>query len=86
MYRWNCVTTVRNAGFYVPQNSRILAKYLPVKTTALPPIGQKVVVKTAESYMGHVAVAVWDGKNLVSVVDSVGAGRVIPLSVYRGII
>lgn len=80
----NCVTVVRQAGFVVPQNPRILAKYLPIQTTKMPLEGKKVVVVTYESSSGHVAVIQNIGGKLISVVDSAGVGRVIDPSVVKG--
>lgn len=80
----NCVTVVRSAGYYVPQNPKIYAKYLKMDSSSLPPEGEPVVIQTKESWMGHVLVAVNLGGTLVSKVDSQGVGRVIPHELYRG--
>lgn len=84
---YNCISTVKRAGFYVPQTKDGYARTVPVTSTNLPPIGKKVVIKTADSVLGHISVAVWNGKQLVTVIDSAfGAGRVVPLSKFRGYI
>ncbi len=83
---YNCVTVLKKAGFL--PNERVTkdgyARSIPVKSTKLPPEGQVVVIKTAESWMGHVAAAVVKDGVLTTVVDSLGAGRIIPASVYKG--
>lgn len=84
--RYNCVWIVRNAGFAVPRSTDGFARTIPVSSKGLPPEGKLVVIKTSESRMGHVLVARRVGNVLTSVVDSVGKGRIIPLSVYRGYI
>lgn len=83
----NCVTTVRRAGYYVPRSKDGYARTIPVTSKKLPPEGKLVVVKTADSYMGHVSVVINKGGRLITVIDSAfGPGRVIPPSVYRGYI
>lgn len=85
--RGNCVATVRAAGYHVPRTKDGYARTIPVSSTALPPEGVPVVIKTTESAMGHVLVAVNHGGKLTSVVEGnhpVGAGRVVPNAVYRG--
>lgn len=83
-YRYNCVSTVKAAGYAVPRTLDGYARTIPVTSTALPKEGEVVVIKTSESWMGHVAVAKMVNGQLVSVVDSVGKGRIIPLSTYQG--
>ena len=77
---------LRQRGYKVPQNPLIHAKYLPVDSKDLPPEGVEVLVISYESASGHVAIAkVIDGK-LIATVDNAGAGREIPLSVFKGYI
>lgn len=83
--RWgNCITTVKNAGYSVPKTLDGYARSIPIKSMDLPPEGVPTVIKTAESWMGHVLVAVNQRGVLISVVDSVGVGRIIDQSIYRG--
>lgn len=79
-----CVRYLLVRGIYVPPNPRIHSKYLPVSSTALPPEGKKVVIVTYESGSGHVALAENRGGKLITLVDSVGSGRVIPPHLYKG--
>ncbi len=81
----NCVQVVRAAGYYVPMNPRIFAKYLPVKSVALPPEGIPTVAKLNYSFQGHVGVVVNKGGTLYVVVDSVLLeGSVVPRERYLG--
>lgn len=84
----NCITVVRNAGYAVPRTKDGYARTVPVTSTKLPPVGKKVVVKTSDSWMGHVSVAVLgqDGKLRTTIDSAFGSGRVIPLARYRGYI
>lgn len=75
---------LRANGIAVPQNPLIHSKYLPVDNTALPPEGKPVVVVSYESASGHVAYAENRGGKLYALIDSAGAGREIPLSLYKG--
>lgn len=85
--RWgNCIRVVEAAGYDVPRTRDGYARTVPVTSLKLPPEGELVIIRTAESWMGHVLLARWDGERLVSVIDSEGSGREIPLSVYRGYI
>lgn len=83
----NCVWYLRSLGYYVPQNPKIAARTLPVRSSELPPEGKVVVIVTYDSRLGHVAAAVNKNGLLITVADSAfGAGRIVPLSVYKGYI
>lgn len=85
----NCVSTVRNAGYFVPRTIDGYARTIPVSSKAMPPEGKTVVIKTAESKLGHVLVAKNVGGKLVSIVEGnhpIGEGRTVPLQYYRGYI
>ena len=84
--RRNCVTVVKLAGYHVPRTKDGWARTIPMTSVKLPPENTVVVMKTAESWMGHVLVGKVVNGQIISVVDSEGAGRVIPTSVYRGYI
>ncbi|KKN71728.1 hypothetical protein LCGC14_0417940 [marine sediment metagenome] len=79
-----CVLYLRSRGFCVPKTRNGGAGSLPVKSTELPPIGEEVYIVSRESVLGHVARGYFDGENLISTVDSAGAGRVIPLNLFKG--
>lgn len=87
--RGNCVTTVRSAGYFVPRTKDGYARTIPVSSKELPPEGVPVVIKTAESKLGHILVAVNKGGKLISLIEGnhpIGEGRIVPLSLYRGYI
>lgn len=80
---------MRAAGYYVPRTLDGYARTVKVDSKELPPEGKRVVIKTNESFMGHILVAVNKGGKLVSVIEGnhpVGEGRVVPISAYRGYI
>ena len=79
-----CVLYLRSRGFCVPKTPNGGAGSLPVKSTQLPPIGEVVYIISYETPLGHVSRGFYDGKNLISTVDSAGEGRIIPMSLYKG--
>ncbi len=85
----NCISTVRAAGYYVPRTTDGYARTVKVSSKDLPPEGKPVVIKTAESRLGHVLVAINQGGKLVSLIEGnhpIGEGRVVNLKYYRGYI
>lgn len=87
--RGNCMATVRAAGYFVPRTTDGYARTVLVSSEELPPEGVPVVIKTAESKLGHVLVAVNKGGKLISLIEGnhpIGEGRIVPLSLYRGYI
>jgi hypothetical protein len=85
---YNCVTTLRAAGYSVPRTKNGYAGTIP---TSLQDIseGETAVAVTNEGPVGHVvAVKKVDGK-LISVTEGnhpVGVGRVVPDGVVKGFV
>lgn len=79
-----CVLYLRSRGFCVPRTPTGGAGSLPVVSTELPTIGEEVYLVSYETPLGHVSRGYFNGKELITTVDSAGAGRVIPLGVYKG--
>ena len=79
-----CVLYLRSRGFCVPKTPNGGAGSLPVKSTQLPTIGEEVYLVSYESRLGHVSRGYFNGKDLITTVDSAGEGRIIPLRLYKG--
>jgi len=79
-----CVLFLRSKGFCVPRTPTGGAGSLPVRSTDLPPIGEEVYFVSYETPLGHVGRGIFNGKDLVSTIDSAGSGRIIPLALYKG--
>jgi len=82
---YGCVRYLRNKGIPVPQNPRILSKYLDVDSNELPPEGVPVIIVSDISPAGHVSWGVNDGGKLKNIYDSAGMAYV-PISEYIGFI
>jgi len=87
-YRGNCYRTVKNAGYDLPRTIDGYARTIPAVSRPIAE-GEEVVLKTAESSLGHVLVAKKVDGQLVSVVEgghSLGVGRVVDPSLVLGVV
>ncbi len=87
-YRYDCVGTLKRAGLL--PNEQVTkdgyARTIPTKPLEIKE-GERVVIKTKESYMGHVLQVEKIGGKLISTVEGGyrnGVGRVVSESVVVG--